>query len=48
MIRKVELERFTVISSKPFDEVIAAIKAAIGHPNMAEFWQAMQRATSAA
>jgi uncharacterized protein (DUF302 family) len=48
MIRKVEMERFTAISSKPFDDVIAAIKAEIGHPNMAEFWQATQRATSAA
>jgi uncharacterized protein (DUF302 family) len=48
MIRRVEVERFTVISSKPFDEVVTAIKASIGHPNMAEFWQATQRATTAA
>jgi uncharacterized protein (DUF302 family) len=48
MIRKVEMERFTLISSKPFDEVVAALKAAIGHPNMAELWQATQRATTAA
>jgi hypothetical protein len=48
MIRRVEMERFTVISSKPFDEVVTAIKASIGHPNMAEFWQATQRATTAA
>ena len=48
MIRKVEMERFTVISAKPFDEVVAALKAEIGHPNMAELWQAAQRATNAA
>jgi uncharacterized protein (DUF302 family) len=48
MIRKVEMERFTVTSSKPFDVVVAAIKASIGHPNTAEFWQATQRATTAA
>ena len=47
MIRKVEMERFTVVSSKPFDAVVAAIKAPIGHPNMAELWQAAQRATTA-
>jgi uncharacterized protein (DUF302 family) len=47
MIRKVEMERFTLISSKPFDEVVAALKGAIGHPNMAELWQATQRATTA-
>jgi uncharacterized protein (DUF302 family) len=48
MIRKVEMERFSVTSPKPFDAVVAAIKAAIGHPNMAELWQAMQRAKTAA
>jgi uncharacterized protein (DUF302 family) len=48
MIGKVEMERFTLISSKPFDEVVAALKAAIGHPNMPELWQATQRATTAA
>ena len=48
MIRKVEMERFSVTSSKPFDAVVAAIKASIGHPNMAELWQATQRATTAA
>jgi uncharacterized protein (DUF302 family) len=48
MIRQVEMERFSVISSKPFDAVVAAIKASIGHPNMAELWQAAQRATTAA
>jgi uncharacterized protein (DUF302 family) len=47
MIRNVEMQRFTVTSAKPFDEVIAVIKEAIGHPNMAEFWQSTQRATSA-
>src|SRR5580704_13210312 len=48
MIRKVEMERFSVTSSKPFDGIVAAIKASIGHPNMAEFRQTMQRATTAA
>jgi len=48
MIRKVEMERFSVTSSKPFDAAVAAIKASIGHPNMAEFRQATQRATTAA
>jgi len=48
MIMKVEIERFSVTSSKPFDTVVAAIKASVGHPNMAEFAQATQRATTAA
>ena len=48
MIKKVEMERFTVTSLKQFDAVVTAIKASIGHPNMAELWQATQRATTAA
>ena len=48
MIRRVEMERFTVTSSKPFDVVVAAITALIGHPNMAELWQTTQRSTTAA
>jgi uncharacterized protein (DUF302 family) len=43
----VEMERFTVTSAKPFDEVVAGVREAIGHPNMAEFWRSTQRATSA-
>ncbi len=48
MIRKVDMERFSMTSSKPFDAVVAAIKASVGHPNMSELWQATQRATTAA
>jgi uncharacterized protein (DUF302 family) len=48
MIRKIEMERFSVTSSKPFDVVVAAIKASTGHPNMADLWQATQRASTAA
>jgi uncharacterized protein (DUF302 family) len=48
MITKIEMERFTVTSSKPFDAVVASIKTSIGHPNMVELWQAVQRATTAA
>lgn len=48
MIRRVEMERFSVTFSKPFDAVVASIKASIGHPNMAEFWQTTQQAKTAA
>ena len=46
MIRKVQMERFTLISSQPFDQVLAAINDAIGHPDMAEFWRSTHRARS--
>jgi uncharacterized protein (DUF302 family) len=36
-IKRIEVQRFTVISSKPFQDVMAKLDAAIGHPNMAAF-----------
>jgi uncharacterized protein (DUF302 family) len=46
MIRKIEVERFTLSSSKPFDHVVAALNSAVGHPDMAEFWKSTHRAQS--
>jgi uncharacterized protein (DUF302 family) len=46
MIRKVEIERFTLISSKPFAQVVAAVNAAVGHPDMAEFMRSTREARS--
>jgi uncharacterized protein (DUF302 family) len=46
MITKVEMERFTLISSKPFDQVLAALNAGIGHPDMAEFGRSTREARS--
>ena len=43
-IRKVEIERFSLTSSKSFEAVVAALKAAVGHPDMVEFVQATQGA----
>jgi hypothetical protein len=36
-VRKIEIERLSVISSKPFEEVLVTLEAAIGHPDMVEF-----------
>jgi uncharacterized protein (DUF302 family) len=38
-IAKVEVERFSVTSSKPFDAVVAAFKSAVGQPDMVEFFK---------
>lgn len=46
MIRKVEIERFTLISSRQFDEVVAALNAGIGHPDMADFGRSTREARS--
>src|ERR1017187_9679970 len=35
--RQINVERFTVTSSKAFESVVASIEAAIGHPDMREF-----------
>lgn len=43
-IRKVEIERFSVTSSKPFELVVTALEAAIGHPDMVEFVKATRSA----
>jgi hypothetical protein len=48
MIRKIEIERFSLIASKQFEDVVAAINAGIGHPDMAEFWSSTQKTRSAA
>src|SRR6266852_6588469 len=48
MIRKIEVERFTLSSSKPFDQVVAALNSAVGHPDMSEFWKSTDRAESVA
>jgi uncharacterized protein (DUF302 family) len=34
---KFEIERSSVISAKPFKEVVTALRAAVGRPDMAEF-----------
>ena len=46
MIKKIEIERFSLTSSKPFDQVVAALNAAIGYPDMAEFVRSTREARS--
>ena len=46
MLRKIEVERFSVTSSKPFENVLAAVSEAVGHPDMAEFRRSTHEARS--
>lgn len=46
MIRTIEVERFSLISSKPFDQVMAVLYASIGHPDMDEFGRLTKEASS--
>jgi len=45
-VREVEVERLSVISSKPFEEVLTTLEAAIGHPDMVEFMKAMHASST--
>ncbi|QJP17326.1 DUF302 domain-containing protein [Starkeya sp. ORNL1] len=38
-ITKVDVERFSLTSSKPFDAIVAALKSAVGQPDMVEFFK---------
>jgi uncharacterized protein (DUF302 family) len=38
-ISKIEVERFSLTSLKSFDAVVAALKSAVGQPNMVEFFK---------
>jgi uncharacterized protein (DUF302 family) len=48
MIIKIAIERFSLTTSKGFDDVVAALNAAIGHPDIAEFWRSTHQMRSAA
>jgi hypothetical protein len=41
MVTAFTVERFSIISTRPFDDIITAIDAVIGHPDMAEFQEAV-------
>lgn len=43
---KIEVERFSLTCSKPFDAVVAALKSAVGQPDIVEFFKASRAASS--
>jgi uncharacterized protein (DUF302 family) len=45
-VAKVEVERFSLTSSRPFDAVVAALKSAVGQPDMVEFFRTTRAANS--
>jgi uncharacterized protein (DUF302 family) len=44
--RQIEVQRFSITSSKPFDRVMKAIDAAIGHPDISAFIENVTSAKS--
>jgi uncharacterized protein (DUF302 family) len=45
-IRQVQVQRVTLVSVRPFNEVVARFDAQIGHPDMAAFREAFSKAQS--
>ena len=45
---EVSVRRVSVVSSRPFDEVVQRLTATIGHPDMSAFHNALAAATTAA
>ena len=43
---RIEVERFSLATAQPFDEVVAGVNAAIGHPDMAGFARSTHEARS--
>ena len=47
-VREIQVQRVTVISSDPFDEVVARIDAQIGHTDLQEFHKKLSAARNEA
>ena len=45
-ITQLKVDRLSLISDKPFESVLAAIKSGIGHPDMNRLWQEIWDASS--
>jgi uncharacterized protein (DUF302 family) len=45
-VRQVTIERFSLISDKPFESVLAAIRGGIGQPDMKKLWDGIWGAGS--
>jgi hypothetical protein len=44
--RRINVERFNLVTHKSFQHVLSALDGAIGHPHMDEFWKAVGEATT--
>ena len=44
--KRINVERVTVISRKSFQDVLSKFDAAVGHPNIEEFWKRVSEATT--
>ena len=47
-VRQLEVQRFSLVSSRPMNEILAALDAAIGHPDMRAFSRGIAEAKTSA
>ena len=45
-VTQITVERLSLISDKPFESVLAAIRSGIGHPDMSKLWEEIRSADS--
>jgi uncharacterized protein (DUF302 family) len=45
---RIGVERFSIVSARPFEEVIATVKSGIAHPDLAELLPSVQQSNSVA
>ena len=45
-VMQITVERLSLISDKPFESVLAAIRSGIGHPDMSKLWEEIRSADS--
>ncbi len=45
-VRQLEVQRFSLVSSKPFDEVVKTVSASVGHPEMETFRNQLMAAST--
>ena len=46
--RQINVERFSLASQKSFQQVLASVDAAVGHPNIETFWKSVNEAETSA
>jgi uncharacterized protein (DUF302 family) len=44
--RQISIQRWSIVSAKPFESVVAAVNAAVGHPDMGDFGRKLTAAKS--
>jgi uncharacterized protein (DUF302 family) len=44
--KQLNVERFSLVSAKPFDDVVAKLEAGVGHPDMRALWTEINSATT--